>query len=157
LHLEALKDYIGGATAPAKKTIELGDSQTFISKKAYGSSIVSISEKTIEAVGLTSLANTLSGQSRYDEALVELRKAQKLFSEAKELTDNLSPPPQYQKSYDYHVKALNLDIKGVQLDIQAREHLMNGEYELANLELEQAIEAYKEAISYAELSLSTMR
>lgn len=129
----------------------------YMTKEEYGRGVVSVSEKTLEAQGLISLATTLKTQNRYDEALEKLKEAEKLFLEAKTINDTLKPPPRYQKSYDYYVKALNLDLESIKLEIRATEHFKTGEVDLSNLELKQALDLRKEAMSYSRLSTNTMQ
>lgn len=129
----------------------------YMTKEEYGRGVVSVSEKTLEAQGLISLATTLKTQSRYDEALEKLKEAEKLFLEAKAINDTLKPPPRYQKSYDYYVKAFSLDLESIKLEIRATEHFKTGEIELSNLELKQALDLRKEAMSYSRLSTNAMQ
>lgn len=129
----------------------------YMSKEEYGKGVLSVSKRTIEAGSLTSLAITLKTQNRYDEALEKEKEAEKLFLEAKSINDSLKPPPQYQKSYDYYVKALELDIESIKLQIRATEHFKSGEIELSNLEQKQASDLLKEAMSYTRLSTNTMQ
>ncbi len=129
----------------------------YMSKEEYGRGVLSVSKKTIEAMSLVDLGLTLKTQNRYDEALEKLNGAKVLFQEAKTLNDVLKPPPQYQKSYDYYVKALDLGLESIKLEIQAIEHFKSGEIELSNIELKQALDIRKEAISYEKLSINTMR